>query len=110
MNGFLANLFANLTAMSETGLDGLQAPWPYSPLVALGLFVGIPLAFIGLTFLVVYGTSWTRSGRSTAEQSGEPTWMSSPAASMTAPAGPGTQLPAGSGSDTGEHGGTSARW
>ena len=106
MNGFLSAL----VAMSQPGLDGLQAPWPYSPLIALGLFVGIPLAVFALVVLAVYGMSWTRSGRTNGDQSGEPTWMSSPAASMTPPAGPGAQLPAGSGDTSTEQGGSSARW
>lgn len=106
MNGFVTALLAT----APPGLDGLQAPWPYSPLIALGLFVGIPLAVFALVFLAVYGTSWTRSGRSSGEQSGEPTWMSSPAASMTPPVGPGAQLPAGSADSSTEQGGSSARW
>lgn len=106
MNGILTAVLA----MSQPGLDGLQAPWPYSPLVTLGLFVGVPLTIMIVIVLAVYGASWTRSGRSTGSATGEPTWMSSPAASMSPPAGPGAQLPAGASGDAGEHGGTSARW
>ncbi len=107
MIGDIAN--TALIAMTEPGLDGLQAPWPYSPLIALGLFVGIPVAVFAIVILAVYGASWTRSGRTSGDYSTQPAWLSSPRASMTAPAGPGTQLPAGP-SDPDAHGGTSARW
>ena len=96
--------------MSTPGLDGLQAPWPYSPLIALGLFVGLPLLIIGVIVLAVYGASWTRSGRTSGATADEATWMSSPAASMSAPEAPGGQLPAGSTDASTEQGGSSARW
>lgn len=98
-----------LVAMSQPGLDGLQAPWPYSPLVALGLFVGIPLAVFAIVILAVYGASWTRSGRTSGDYSDGPAWLSSPRASMTPAVGPGAQLPAAP-ADPDAHGGTSARW
>jgi hypothetical protein len=96
-------------AMLPTELDGLQAPWPYSPVVLLGLFVGIPAAVFALVVLAVFGASWTRSGRTSADYSGEATWLSSPAASVTSPAGPGAALPPAD-ADTGEPGGSGARW
>ena len=96
--------------MSAPGLDGLQAPWPYSTLVVLGLFIGLPLLIMGVIILAVYGASWTRSGRTTGGATGEATWMSSPAASMSAPDAPGGQLPAGATDASGEQGGSSARW
>lgn len=95
--------------MIQPGLDGLQAPWPYSPLIALGLFVGIPLAVFALVVLAVYGASWTRAGRTSGDYSAQPAWLSSPRASMAAPVAPGAQLPAGP-RDPDAHGGTSARW
>jgi hypothetical protein len=103
-------LLTAAAATSNPGLDGLQAPWPYSPLIALGLFVGLPLVIIGVIVLAVYGASWTRSGRTTSDATGQATWMSSPAASMSAPDAPGGQLPAGSTDASTDQGGTSARW
>jgi hypothetical protein len=100
---------STLLAMIQPGLEGTQAPWPWSPLVLLGLFVAIPLAVYALVILAVYGASWTRSGRTTGDYSAEPAWLSSPAASMSPPSSPGGELTAGS-SESAEPGGTSARW
>jgi hypothetical protein len=43
-----------------------------SPLTALGLFVGIPIALGVIVFVLVSASSWTRSGRASADYDGGP--------------------------------------
>ena len=80
------------------------------PLEVLGLFVGIPLLVMILVVLLVYAPSWTRAGRSTATDADSgPLWLASPAASTSAPGGPGA-LPPAAPVEPLERGGTSGRW
>ena len=81
----------------------------YTPLEALGIFVGIPALTIVIIVLAVYGPGWAKGrGGTTAGDEG-PLWLSSPAGTMAAPSGPGMITPGGP-TDHEERGGASARW
>ena len=101
-----------ILADTEPVLDGLQAPWPISLLEFLRLFVAIPVAFVLLVVLLVYGASWTRSGRTSADYAQSPLWLSSPAAQTQTPNGPGISVEAAKASVAVEDkpGGSSVRW
>lgn len=104
--------WATLAADTEPVLDGLKAPWPISFLEIFGLFVAIPVGFVLLVILLVYGASWTRSGRTSSEYSESPLWLSSPAAQSVTAQRPGTEITDG-GTAVGPEdkpGGTSVRW
>ncbi|MFM8529619.1 MAG: hypothetical protein ACKOD2_08095 [Ilumatobacteraceae bacterium] len=87
-----------------------QAPPSYTPLEAIGLFVGIPLVVMLIVALAVYAPGWIR-GRQGEESSaaGGPVWATSPAGSMSAPSGPGILTPSGP-TDHTERGGASGQW
>ncbi|MFY9331417.1 MAG: hypothetical protein WAO41_07040 [Candidatus Nanopelagicales bacterium] len=108
----MTNEWAILAAETEPMLDGLKAPWPMSLLEFLGLFVAIPVGFAVLVILLVYGASWTRSGRTSNGYTESPLWLSSPAASVDAPQRPGTQITSSAATVAREDspGGSSARW
>jgi hypothetical protein len=105
--------FPGPAAAVERGVvyDGDDPGVGYTPLEALGLFVGIPALSIVIIVLAVYAPGWVR-GRSDAHADGapgEPVWMSSPAGTMASPSGPGMITPGGP-TDHEERGGASARW
>lgn len=105
-------LFAAPAAAVERGVvyDGDDPGTGYTPLEALGLFVGIPALTIVIIVLGVYGPGWAKGrGGSTQSSDAEPLWLSSPAGTMTAPSGPGMITPGGP-TDHEERGGASARW
>ena len=85
-----------------------QAPPTYTPLEAIGLFVGIPLIVMIVVALAVYAPGWIR-GRHDDEGAGGPVWATSPAGSMAAPSGPGILTPSGP-TDHTERGGASGQW
>lgn len=89
--------------------DGDDPGPGYTPLEALGLFVGIPALTILIIVLAVYGPGWARGRGGQAESAGEPLWLSSPSGAMAAPRGPGMITPGGP-TDHEERGGASARW
>ena len=99
------------SAQSGVVYDGDDPGRGYTPLEALGLFVGIPALAILIIVIGVYGPGWARgrSGHATEAASGEPVWLSSPAGTTTAPGGPGIITP-GAPTDHEERGGASARW
>lgn len=91
--------------------DGDDPGPGYTPLEALGIFVGIPALTIVIIVLAVYGPGWAK-GRGGADGPGGdegPLWLSSPAGTMAAPSGPGMITPGGP-TDHEERGGASARW
>ncbi|MEY2965538.1 MAG: hypothetical protein ACO3JT_05660 [Candidatus Nanopelagicales bacterium] len=89
--------------------DGDDPGPGYTPLEALGIFVGIPALTIVIIVLAVYGPGWAKGrGGTTAGDEG-PLWLSSPAGTMAAPSGPGMITPGGP-TDHEERGGASARW
>lgn len=100
-------------AAAESGVvyDGDDPGPGYTPVEALALFVGIPLLSIVIVAVAVYAPGWIkgRPGANSADGVGEPLWLSSPAGTMTAPAGPG-MITAGGPTDHEERGGASARW
>ena len=51
-----------------------------TPVQALFVFVGIPVAFAILVSVIVYAASWTRSGRASADYDGGPFLVVSAAA------------------------------
>lgn len=77
-----------------------------SPLEALGLFVGIPVALAVVLFAMVSASSWTRSGRASGDYDAGPLLIASDPA-LPDPARLPSEL-AGPGVVTG--GGISARW
>ena len=104
---------AVLSATMQPGLDGVQEPWPFGLLETLGLFVAIPLGVFALVILFVYGSSWTRSGRTSGSYGADPLWLTSPAAGVTgesAPALPRTTTASGEQATDEQSGGTGARW
>ena len=77
-----------------------------SPLAAVLIFVGIPVALAVVVFALVSASSWTRSGRSSDDYEGSPFLI----ASGPALPDPG-RLPSDLGvSTTAAGGGVSARW
>jgi hypothetical protein len=78
-----------------------------TPVQALFVFGGIPLAFSALVAVLVYASSWTRSGRVSADYDAGPFLVASDPA-MPDP----SRLPSelASGSDSSVGGGVSARW
>lgn len=95
--------------MSIFAVDPMwQAPSTYTPLEAIGLFVGIPLTVIVVISLAVYAPGWIR-GRQDETTAGAPVWATSPAGTMAAPSGPGILTPAGP-TDHTERGGASGQW
>jgi hypothetical protein len=105
---------ASPAAANERGVvyDGDDPGPGYTPLEALGIFVGIPALTILIIVLAVYGPGWARGrGGASAEEpaSREPLWLSSPAGTMAAPSGPG-MITASGPTDHEERGGASARW
>lgn len=101
-------------AANERGVvyDGDEPGPGYTPLEALGIFVGIPALMVVIIILGVYGPGWARGRAGSAhEESGsrEPLWLSSPAGTMAAPSGPG-MITASGPTDHEERGGASARW
>jgi hypothetical protein len=111
-SSFVAFLIVAMAAPSsaETGVvyDGDDPGPGYTALEALTLFVGIPAAAIAIIAIAVYAPSWMSRGSSDAHAH-EPLWLTSPAGSMSAPAGPAAIEPAGP-TDHEERGGVSARW
>ena len=110
----MAIVAASPVAANERGVvyDGDDPGPGYTPLEALGLFVGIPVLTIVIIVLAVYAPGWARGrgGASTEESaSREPLWLSSPAGTMAAPSGPG-MITASGPTDHEERGGASARW
>lgn len=110
----LASLaLAGPAAAVERGVvyDGDEPGPGYTPLEALGLFVGIPAVTILIIVIAVYAPGWVKSGNGTSDaaSSGDPMWLSSPAGSAAAPSGPGIITPGGP-TDHEERGGASARW
>jgi|DEB0MinimDraft_3_1074331.scaffolds.fasta_scaffold68367_2 hypothetical protein len=91
--------------------DGDDPGPGYTPLEALGIFVGIPALTIVIIVLAVYGPGWAkgRSSSSDVASISEPLWLSSPSGAMAAPSGPGMITPSGP-TDHEERGGASARW
>ncbi|MFN8170113.1 MAG: hypothetical protein U0S36_15215 [Candidatus Nanopelagicales bacterium] len=81
---------------------------------AILLFVGIPLAFAALVWLLVSAPGWTRAGRAGDADAwtGDPLVLDASAPTPEAVEAPGEEAPAiTGGSDAGEgSGGTSARW
>jgi hypothetical protein len=74
-------------------------------LQALLLFVGIPVAFAGFVYVAVSASSWTRSGRASADYEGGPFLVASD------PAVPNPSiLPYDIGSTSVVGGGISAQW
>lgn len=71
------------------------------------MFGGIPLAFAALVGVLVYASSWTRSGRVSADYEAGPFLVASDPA-MPDPARLPSELASGPGSIVG--GGVSARW
>lgn len=106
----VAVLGAALPAAAESGgvYDGDDPGPGYTPLEALALFVGIPLAALVVIALCVYAPGWI-TRRSSDEAPREPLWLTSPSGSMAVPSGPGIIAPAGP-TDHEERGGASARW
>ena len=105
-------VLGSLPALAETPIryDGEDPGDGYTAIQNITYFVLIPLGMIALIFLAVYGASWTRSGRSTsASFSDAPVSLSSPAATMVSPSGPGIEAPKGP-TDHTEPGGASAKW
>ena len=97
-----------LPASADPVIVDWNAPYPYSFLETLGLFVGIPLAVFGLVILAVYGPGWSKSG-SDDDTTPQAVRETSPAGSMAAPSGPGIITPSGP-TDHTERGGASAEW
>lgn len=98
-------------AQSGVVYDGDDPGPGYTPLEALALFVGIPVLSMLIIAVAVYAPGWVkgRSGSGEGEGAAEPLWLSSPAGTMTAPAGPG-MITASGPTDHEERGGASARW
>ncbi|MFM7213103.1 MAG: hypothetical protein ACKOFP_01820 [Actinomycetota bacterium] len=88
-----------------------QAPPTYTPLEAIGIFVGIPLVVVLVICLSVYAPGWIRGrdGEQSGGSGGGPVWATSPAGSMSAPSGPGVITPSGP-TDHTERGGASGQW
>jgi hypothetical protein len=105
--------FAAPALANERGVvyDGDDPGPGYTPLEALGIFVGLPALTVVLIVLGVYGPGWAkgRGGASDAQAPREPVWLSSPSGAMAAPSGPGMITPGGP-TDHEERGGASARW
>lgn len=76
-----------------------------TPLAALLIFVGIPVAFAVVVFALVSASSWTRSGRTSGDYDGSPFLV----ASGPALPDPG-RLPSDIGAASAAGGGVSARW
>ena len=98
--------------MSLFAVDPMwQAPPTYTPLEAIGLFVGIPLTVIIVVALAVYAPGWIRGRQGQGDEAGTggPVWATSPAGTMAAPSGPGILTPAGP-TDHTERGGASGQW
>ena len=77
-----------------------------TPLEAIGIFIGIPVAFGVVVYALVTASSWTRSGRASDDYEGSPFLI----ASGPALPDPG-RLPSDIGvSTTAAGGGISARW
>jgi hypothetical protein len=90
--------------------DGDDPGPGYTPLEALGLFVGIPALSILIIVIAVYAPGWVKGGGSgDGNASDGPLWLSSPAGAAAAPSGPGMITPGGP-TDHEERGGASARW
>lgn len=102
-----AFLLAGALPASAMDSPDWNAPYPYTLLETLGLFVGIPLTVFAIVVLAVFAPGWARSDKD--EKQGQPVWETSPAGSMTAPSGPGIITPSGP-TDHTEPGGASARW
>lgn len=82
----------------------------YTPIEAILLFVGIPLATILLVVVCVYAPGWVRANRDHgAEDNTGPVTMVSPRGAMTAPHGSGIETPKGPTEHT-ERGGASGTW
>lgn len=105
--------FAAPALAMERGVvyDGDDPGPGYTPLEALGIFVGIPALTILIIVLAVYGPGWARGrgGSADADSTSEPLWLSSPSGAMAPPSGPGMITPSGP-TDHEERGGASARW
>jgi hypothetical protein len=78
-----------------------------SPTTALFVFLGIPLAVAVVVAVAVYASSWTRSGRASADYGSGPFMVVSDPA-VPDPARLPSELAAASGNVAG--GGVSARW
>ena len=89
--------------------DGDDPGPGYTPLEALGLFVGIPALSILLIALAVYAPGWVKGSGESTEAPTDPVWLSSPSGAASAPSGPGMITPGGP-TDHEERGGASARW
>lgn len=76
-----------------------------TPLAALLIFVGIPVAFAVVVFALVSASSWTRSGRASGDYDGSPFLV----ASGPALPDPG-RLPSDVEASSPAGGGVSARW
>ena len=92
----LAAVLLAAPAAAQTGVvyDGDDPGPGYTALESLALFVGIPLLAIIVIVVAVYAPGWMARGGSD-DGPREPRWMTSPAGSMSAPAGPGMIAPAG---------------
>ncbi|MGI9197891.1 MAG: hypothetical protein ACR2KE_10565 [Candidatus Nanopelagicales bacterium] len=104
-----AALLVGAVPASAAQIINWQSEPTYTPLEALGLFVGIPAAVFAVVILAVYAPGWSRKGEQSAGESSTAVWQTSPAGSMAAPSGPGIITPSGP-TDHTERGGASAQW
>jgi hypothetical protein len=105
-----AVLLAAVASPAHAVNDGEQPGAPMSPAQVLLIFVGIPVAFAALVWLLVSAPGWTRGGRvdATDAWTGDPLLLGADAPASR----PAVEAATADGDDasTDTTGGTSARW
>ncbi len=83
---------------------------PYSLAEALGLFIGIPLLFFIIVFVLVSAPGWTRAGRHRPGQGwdADPLWVEGGGSAAARGALPASETPEGEATDADR--GSSGRW